>query len=190
MSPEFSVGAVIGGNGSSLYRKSPPGANKEKQATFDLPVKIYPYGLFMLFFFSPPTFPFHTGCCDTSVCSLLHSDIWIQIDVVYPAVLERGAISLGLVCVYLTPCAFRSLCRFSQWWAHHTHNYTFGRIRLILGEKLWGCSSQNQWHVLSAGTNEAFQCPMPTNEVLEMFSIAGGGRNLIHVFDFHKVGTN
>lgn len=101
VSPEFSVGAVIGGNGSSLYRKSPPGANKEKQATFDLPVKIYPYGLFMLFFFFlffffPPTFPFHTGCCDTSVCSLLHSDIWIQIDVVYPAVLERGAISLGL----------------------------------------------------------------------------------------------
>lgn len=27
VSPEFSVGAVIGGNGSSLYRKSPPGAN-------------------------------------------------------------------------------------------------------------------------------------------------------------------
>lgn len=140
------------------------------------------YLCFSFSFFSPPTFPFHTGCCDTSVCSLLHSDIWIQIDVVYPAVLERGAISLGLVCVYLTPCAFRSLCRFSQWWAHHTHNYTFGRIRLILGETLWGCSSQNQWHVLSAGTNEAFQCPMPTNEVLEMFSIAGGGEGISFTF--------
>lgn len=61
VSPEFSVGAVIGGNGSSLYRKSPPGANKEKQATFDLPVKIYPCGLFMLFlffFFSSPHLSF------------------------------------------------------------------------------------------------------------------------------------
>lgn len=117
MSPEFSVGAVIGGNGSSLYRKSPPGANKEKQATFDLPVKIYPYGLFMLFLFfffflSPPFFFTQAAVIHQSAaCCIL---TWIQIDVVYPAVLERGAISLGLVCVYLTPCAFRSLCRFSQ----------------------------------------------------------------------------
>lgn len=65
VSAEFSVGAVIGVNGSSLYRKSPPGANKEKQATFDLPVENISlqviYALFFSFFF--PTFPFHTGCC-------------------------------------------------------------------------------------------------------------------------------
>lgn len=91
MSPEFYCYYSV--NGGRLYRKSPPGANKEKQAAYDLPVKcVITQSIKNLCF---PSFPSHIDGSDLSARLLYSVDSWIQADAVDPRVFtERGASSL------------------------------------------------------------------------------------------------